>query len=53
MDDPLLSAGRWLCRVSIFAVFCLSVCTFSLPGTRDYKNVSSKMGAIAMRESDL
>ena len=56
MDDPLLSASKWLFRVSVFAVFfCLFVCENSRiypAGTKGEKNFPSRMEEIGIRESD-
>ena len=53
MDNPLLSAERWLFSCAVFAVlsvfFCLQIIIL---GTRGEKNFPLRIRAIGMREPD-
>ena len=56
MDDPLLSASRWLFRVPVFAMFSVfsSARKFRVyqAVTKGKKNFPSKMETIGVREAD-
>ena len=59
MEDPLLSASRWLFLVPVFlyvfVTFCFSSCIHFFPylaGTREEESFTSKMGEIGIREPD-